>query len=374
MPSERERLFEARYGDGRSAASHRATVGLTPAGLAIILTAGGEQRLWPYREIEAATPITAGDKDVLLRRIAAPGKSAVADDPSEVGATLFVRDAAFVQGLLGHQPGLRGSAQRWKFAAPGLVVMGALAVFILGAWASGMSPIRSIAGLIPDRAWQTIGDQAAQSLTGGRRTCTHPEAIAALDRLMRKLSTAAGTTEQFDARIVDWNLLNAFALPGKRIVLTRQLITTVGSGDELAGVIAHEMGHGIARHPEVSITRGIGLMAGAKLLLGGGAETLGNVGLLLLQLRYTRDAEREADASAVAILREARIPARALAMFFERLKKDDGGRARPGAPEILSTHPSLDDRLKEIERLPTYAVEPAVSAAEFEALRKACAI
>ena len=94
--------------------------------------------------------------------------------------------------------------------------------------------------------------------------------------------------------VIDWPLLNAFAAPGEQIVLTHGIISKAESADEIAGVLAHEMGHGIEMHPESGLVRAIGMMAAIDLMLGGSGGTLANFGALLAQLSYTRDAERVA--------------------------------------------------------------------------------
>ena len=115
------------------------------------------------------------------------------------------------------------------------------------------------------------------------------------------------------------------AAPGGQIILTRGLVQTAGSPDEVAGVLAHELGHALELHPETGIVRAMGLAAATQLIFAGSAGTVSNVGMVLTQLRYTRIAEREADAHAVRMLKGAGISAKGFGDFFERLEGKAAG-------------------------------------------------
>ncbi len=173
--------------------------------------------------------------------------------------------------------------------------------------------------------------------------------------------------------LFDWGLVNAFAAPGGRIILTRGLVQLAGSPDEVAGVLAHELGHTIELHPEVGIIRAIGLSAAAQLAFAGSQGTVSNVGLVLTQLRYTRIAEREADAHALRILKGAGISPKGFGDFFERLEGRRSGKPDSGPDiEVLSTHPVTAERIAMVRAQPAYPATPALSAEDWRALREAC--
>lgn len=377
--------FAARYGDGRTAASRAVTVTLGADGLELDTGDGSATRLWPWASLETAVPLGKGAADVLVtfRPTAQAGPAVAAGEGQggageagggEAGATLFVSDPGFARQLALRAPHLTARKERWRYVRPGLAVAAAAGLLALGIWLAGISPSRTIANALPATVWRVAGESVFESITRGQRTCTGAEGRKALDGLLARLSSAVDArATTFDVRVVDSPVLNAFALPGHRIVLTRRLITTAASAEELAGVIAHEMGHGLELHPEAGIVRVLGLSALAKLVLSGGGDSIANVGVLLAQLSYSRDAEREADAHAVRILREARLPASALASFFERMRRE--GRERAGVPgfDILSTHPSLDERIAAVKASPAWPTEPAMDDANFTALADICA-
>lgn len=373
MPSEVQ-SFVARYGDGRSAASRLVEVFVGIEGLELVEADGSGRRIWPYKSLTTATPVTRRATDVLISFAPSPAPGDDARDGSEAGATLFVDDRQFVSRLTLCAPYLRAGNQRRRYVVPGLVVSGLVLLAAAIVWLGNLSPSRAVASVVPSAAWSSVGESVFHSITADKPTCSTEAGKQALDRMIAKLSQAAGTSKSFDVRVVDWPLLNAFALPGRRIVLTRLLVETVGSADELAGVVAHEMGHGLEMHPETSIVRVLGLSTALKFVVAGGGDMIANAGLLLVQLSYTRDAEREADAHAVGILRNAKVPAKALATFFQRLDRTSGHRKSSGTKtsNILSTHPSTAERIRTIEQTPNYPTEPVLTSAEFEALRAIC--
>lgn len=324
---------------------------------------------WPYNEIEVATPLDGSSREAMLRR-AVRGDASDGDDG---GATLFITNQEFVQALLRKAPGLAATRERWRLARPGLLFALAAGLLTLVVYITNASPSRVAANFVPAKTWEAIGGQMLAGLAKGHRECGQVAGREVLDKLMRRIVVGDYETQGYRAHVVEWNLLNAFAMPGRRIVLTSKLIETAGSAEEIAGVLAHEVGHGLERHPETAIVRIVGLATLAKLFASGVGETFSNASLLLVQLRYSRDAEREADQRAAELLRAAGIAVNPLATFLSRMKREAGGADGSEAlGGILSTHPGIDERVKAIGALPSYPTTPALSAAELAALRSIC--
>ncbi len=253
-------------------------------------------------------------------------------------------------------------------------------------WLAELSPARGIARLIPDGTRTALGARVVGSMTTGRKVCDTRDGRAALERLVGRLSDAARGQKPFKVTVVDWGLVNAFAAPGEQIVLTRGLIDKAESADEVAGVLAHEMGHGLEMHPEAGIVRALGLSAVTDLVFGGSGGAIGNVGVLLAQLSYTRSAEREADVHAIRILREGAISPQGLADFFARVtpkepapgdKTATGGAGKDTGKsgsgfDVLSTHPQSADRARLVASQPRYPATPALAGGDWTALRTIC--
>lgn len=356
--------FDGILSDGNTAAGIDVSVDAGMTGLEIVRHDGSAPpMLWPYADLATAVPLTKGATEALVRCSRQPG------------ATLFVNGWAFVDELVRRAPHLRASAVRWSVAGPWMAVAAALVA--LGALASysGFSPSRTIAGFIPQKARAGIGAQVSDSLTKGHRPCTNPAGRAALDKLVERLATAAGGGERFTVQVVDWQLLNAFATAGNTIVLTRGTITKAESPDEVAGVLAHEMGHGLSLHPEAAIIRAMGLSAGAQLVFTGTSSTLSNIGVMLAQLSYNRAAEREADARGIEILRAAGISPKPLIAFFKRAEGQSGNSRLAKVMrenDMIATHPPTPERIAFISQQPAYRTTPALATPEWQALRGIC--
>lgn len=367
MSSEPAPVFRGSYSDGRTAAAHPVEVRFGPEGLQITAPDGTAADTWAYGTLAAAQPVRARDADTTL----SPGR--------HTGANLHVAAPGFAARLLARAPHLGPRAQTWRSLKPMLAVTAVAALAAGAVVAFDLSPARTAALMVPEQVWQQAGNQALQSFTGHSRSCMDTKGRAALDRLMARLTAATGRDVAFDVHVADWNLLNAFALPGRKIVLTRKIVESADSADQLAGVIAHEMGHGIERDPEAGLVRALGLSLFTEILFSGSSGTLGNFGAHLLMLRYTRAAERQADRHALAILRGARISSRPFSVFFERLEKkagedgrDAGSPSLGGLEAILSTHPPSAERARLAAEQPSYTAWPALRPADWRALKGIC--
>jgi predicted Zn-dependent protease len=378
-------LFPASLGDGRTAAATPVQVRLHDTGLEIVGKGGTRiSLLWPYGELRSGVPLLAGAPDVVLSRTTGGVES------------LFVADPDFSRLLLERAKFL--GAGRWRLQAvrPGIAAVALVVAVVALARFLDFHPSQTIAKLLPQQTREAMGRSVVAQLTGTMRRCESPAGRAALDKLTRRL-TAAASEGGANVRVlmVDWNLINAFAVPGGQIIMTRGLIQKASSPDEVAGVLAHEIGHTIELHPEAGLVRALGLSAAAQLVFAGSTGTATNIGLLLTQMRYTRVAEREADAHALRTLKNAGISAKGFGDFFERLDpnpptaadaaKKDEDQAKKHEPkpatgiarrilesELLRTHPLTKDRLAAVRAQSTYPSTPALDDADWRALQTMC--
>ena len=135
--------------------------------------------------------------------------------------------------------------------------------------------------------------------------------------------------------------VNAFALPGGDIVVNRGLLTAARTPGELAGVLAHEIQHVALRHSLKGMIRAAGVSMAWSLILGDpGATLAGQAAERLLSLKFSRDAEREADAGGFMLLVERGIDPRGMVDFFATLAKQS--EATP--PALLASHPASAER------------------------------
>lgn len=226
---------------------------------------------------------------------------------------------------------------------------------------------------------KTVVSQMERIMGGGTRAgglaCTHPDGVAALKKMEARLIDGREMAYALEIKVFDHKMVNAFAAPGGQIVLLRGLIEKARSPDEVAAVLAHEIGHVEARDVTRNALRVAGTAGLLSLLFGdfsGGAAAVA-VAEHMLNTSYTREAEAAADRFAADMLREARVDVAALARFFEAL--DAMGGTRLSLPGYLATHPRTADRAAAARVAATGQgpTGPILSAAEWRALRGICA-
>lgn len=164
-------------------------------------------------------------------------------------------------------------------------------------------------------------------------------------------------TLPFQFKVVDSDVVNAFALPGGYVYFTRGIMAHFNSEAQLAGVLGHEIGHVTARHGASQYTKQmlgqvafIGAMIASPKLAQFG-EQLGQ-GLQLLFLKFSRDDESQSDQLGVLYSSKIGFNAQEMAGFFITLNRLSGGEdGSQRIPTFLSTHPDPGDRSKKVQAM-----------------------
>ncbi|GGF09263.1 M48 family metallopeptidase [Hymenobacter cavernae] len=207
-----------------------------------------------------------------------------------------------------------------------------------------------------------LGLQAAPQMAqqyGG----IHPDraAGAAVQRIGEQIvrsTKASQTPYKFQFHLLaDENTINAFALPGGQVFITAGLLKKLGSEGEVAGVLAHEIGHVVARHSaeqvaKSQLTQGLTGAAAIASFDPDRPGTIANAAVAamiskLLTLRYGRQDELEADKLAVDFTPQAGYDPRSMIKVMQVLQQE-GGSSSP--PEFLSTHPNPGNRIQELQK------------------------
>ncbi|MFL5541125.1 MAG: M48 family metalloprotease [Longimicrobiaceae bacterium] len=245
-----------------------------------------------------------------------------------------------------------------------------------GAAACAVNPVtgRTQLSLVSESQEIQLGQQSAVQVSQEIGLVPDSSLQAYVQRVGGTLAAASERPNlPWTFRVVDDPTPNAFALPGGYIFVTRGMMNLMTSEAELASVLGHEIGHVTAKHQVTMISRAqlaqIGLGLGSVLVpqlqgLGG----LASSGLQLLFLRYSRDAERQADLLGFRYALGQHYDVREMGHVFEALQRvTEAERARSGRsplPTYLASHPGEPARIADVER--RAAQVPAGSATRVE--------
>ena len=175
----------------------------------------------------------------------------------------------------------------------------------------------------------------------------------------QKLAAVTETPNQkFTFTVLDSPIVNAFALPGGYVYITRGLLALASNEAELAGVLAHEIGHVVARHSAQRYSRGVLtqiLAGGLSAAIGNGAGDVIGMGANAYMQSFSREHEFEADKLGVRYLSRAGYDPAAMASFLKklrahsRLQAELAGRSPNDVDQfdIMATHPRTVDRIEQ---------------------------
>lgn len=203
-----------------------------------------------------------------------------------------------------------------------------------------------------------IGQRSAAEVESQLPMVTDDAVESYIDGIGQRLAAhAPGPKFRYRFRVVNASDLNAFALPGGYLYINRGAIEAAKNEGEIAGVLAHEIAHSALRHGTHNASKAYATQAGLSILggiLGGkvGAGTaqiinaVGGFGLNAVFLKYSRDAERQADIAGTQMLARAGYNPADMVSFFQTLQRTD----KRKTVRWLSSHPQTGDRIKAIQR------------------------
>jgi len=247
------------------------------------------------------------------------------------------------------------SARAWNLMGAFCLVMGVVAAGVY--WGLPWLADRSTR-FIP-LAWEeTIGAGVLQTLdaTAMSDTTLPDETRTALQATFADLLTAQPAPHyNFQLHVRHSKALgaNAFALPGGIVIITDDLVKLAENQDEVAGVLAHELGHVHHRHGLRGLARASSFSFVLMFVVGDAGSLLNDVaalGTVFLQLSHSRTFEREADAHAVTLMHKTGRDPLALANMLTRLEgvHSQQDPERDASPSWLSTHPATEERRRAI--------------------------
>jgi len=225
-----------------------------------------------------------------------------------------------------------------------------------------------------------LGKSLAQEVERSSKLIDDPVVTEYVNRVGQNLVRNSDAKVPFTIKVIDSDEVNAFALPGGFFYVNSGLILRAQEESELAGVMAHEISHVTARHGTCQATKGemmqlasIPAMIFIPYTWAGYAMYQGlNMAIPLTFLKFSRDAEREADFLGIQYMYKAGYDPNAYVTFFERIQADE--KRRPGTiPKVFSTHPPTPERIantqKEIARILPAREEYIVTTSEFDTVK-----
>jgi predicted Zn-dependent protease len=201
-----------------------------------------------------------------------------------------------------------------------------------------------------------LGKGAAQEVERSAKMITDPVVTEYVNRVGQNLVRNSDAKVPFTIKVIDSDEINAFALPGGFFYVNSGLILHADEEAELAGVMSHEIAHVAARHGTKQATKGeIMQWASIPLILLGPGGWAGyglyqglNLAIPIGFLKFSRDAEREADYLGLQYMYKAGYDPNAFVSFFEKIEAEE--RRHPGSiPKVFSTHPPTPERVQKAQ-------------------------
>jgi predicted Zn-dependent protease len=363
----------ARFYDGLVAQVHAASLEYEAAAATLVIRqseTGDVLGRWPASDLCALH----GRKDEL--RLGALSQPA--------GARVVVEGAQDVARVLATLPVLTERRRRETGREMRLAVTATFALAsVIAAYLYGVPLLASrLVALVPP-AWEaslgeTVGRQMEASMgDGGLALCDDdPASLAnrAIARFGAEALADSGSPFDLDIRVVKSEIPNAFALPGGQVFFFSALLEQARTQDEFAGVLAHEIGHVAHRHgmEQLISTAGTGALIGFILGDMTGISIAAGLGATIIDARFSRDTERQADIFAAQVAQRLDFHPAGLADLINRVGADD---QYSRALALLSTHPLTEDRKAALEILSQQrpsGLEPPFSAAEWRAIQTMC--
>ena len=323
--------IDAVFYDGTSNRKRSVTLRL---GAALdILEDGAVIATWPYADVRRAD----GKKALRLSCVSALPLARLEIADAVAAAQVAGRLPQLDAGRTGTQT---GRIVAWSLAAAVSVVL--VTVYGIPLLADRIAP------LVPFAVEKRIGeavDRQARAVFGGQ-TCARPEGQAAFDKMMAKIKAAGGFDAPLEAHVLSSGTANAYALPGGKVYLLDGLLQRARNVDEVAGVMAHELGHAQNRDGlrKIIQTGGSSFLIG--LLFGdvtGGSAVL-FAARSIVDASYSRDAESRADEFTIKAMQGLGRSPRPMGEFLVRIT--GGGRLST----VIDSHPLSAERLDRMKK------------------------
>jgi len=239
----------------------------------------------------------------------------------------------------------------------------------------GSGGIGSGSSISLDEEWQ-LGNQMAAQVESQVKLLRDPAAEAYVARVGERIHAATPLANRpFTFHIVDDPSVNAFSIPGGHIYVNRGLIAQADQVDMLAGVMAHEISHNVARHVIKQVEKQQAIGAVGSILLGQNPGALQSILANILaggaMARFSREDEKEADELGLKYMTAAGYDPHGMVAMFQKLLSMEKG--QPGAVDrFFLDHPLTQDRINDIQKRINQMGNPTgiVDDPQYQAIRR----
>ena len=245
----------------------------------------------------------------------------------------------------------------------GIGLIGLLGGALLSACSTAPVTGRQQLMLVSESQAQEMGIQAYKETLGKSKLSHDPKYLDQVRRVGARVAQAAQKPDyKWEFNVLDEpNTINAWALPGGKVAVYTGLLNLGVTDAELAAVMGHVVAHALAQHSRERMSEAMAQQIGMEALgasgkLGDGALQAVNIALGIgVGLPFGRKQESEADYIGLELMAKAGYDPRAAITFWHKMENASGGKP----PEFLSTHPSSEHRIRDIEAalpkfIPTY--------------------
>lgn len=204
-----------------------------------------------------------------------------------------------------------------------------------------------------------LGKDSYEQILAEEKLSKNQKNVKLLERIGQRIAKAANKPEyQWEFRLIDKDVANAFALPGGKVAFYTGILPITENEAGIAVVMGHEVSHAIARHGAERMSQDLILQYGIAGLttalssknpdVSNAIQTAFGVGAQVgIMLPFSRKHESEADHLGLILMAKAGYDPHVAVDFWKRMKSASGGKS---IPQFLSTHPSHDTRINQIEK------------------------
>jgi Zn-dependent protease with chaperone function len=348
------------------------------------LEGSAENGSWVFAEVGTNKMLARWPATELVRKPSRKGLMRLSATGAALGARFVLRDKAMIAEAERDMPALKRQRKRQRADQMGLLfastalLAGVVALYIWGIPLAAGPITAAMPAEWESELGRSVAVQIETSLGSDTRmrACDpdpqSPGNVAIATFVSRVLGDRSPPFP-IEVMVGRSEVPNAFAIPGGQIYYLSALLSETETGDEFAGVLAHEMGHVMYRHAMQSVisAAGTGLVIGFILGDMTGLSVVGGLGTMIIDSRNSREAERESDAFAAEAAKRLGYAPTSLADLLDRVAEDESGAA---VFALLSSHPLTAERRQNLRVLTedASATSTAFTPDEWRAIKAMC--